>query len=204
MVEKKTSSTKTESNPQIKTVQSGDSSAGPMQADVGEEKVLLTWKAPVRPYKKRDREYYTTIAAIAFLVIIILAFLREFLLIAVVIAFAFVSYVFAAIPPEETEHQLTSRGVRSADRLYRWADLLQFWFTEKFGQKMVVVRTRVLFPGQLLLLLGKVDESKVRAIFNERLPHEAPEPTFMDKSSQWLSEKIPLEKEAAKPSGKSS
>ena len=204
MAEKKTSSTKTESNPQMKTVASEATPAGTMQQEVGEEKVLLTWKAPVRPYKKRDREYYTTIAAIAFLVIIILAFLREFLLIAVVIAFAFVSYVFAAIPPEETEHQLTSRGVRSADRLYRWADLLQFWFTEKFGQKMVVVRTKVLFPGQLLLMLGKVDESKVRVIFNERLPHEAPVPTFMDKSSQWLSEKIPLEKEAAKPSGKSS
>src|SRR3990170_6554209 len=167
MAEKKTSSTKTESNPQMKTVQSEASSAGPMQQDVGEEKVLLTWKAPVRPYKKRDREYYTTIAAIAFLVLIVLAFLREFLLIVVVIAFAFVSYVFAAIPPEETEHQLTSRGVRSADKLYRWADLRRYWLSEKYGQAMVMVQTAMLFPGQLLMLLPEADKEKVRKILNE-------------------------------------
>lgn len=163
--------------------------------DVGEEEVLLSWKASVRPFRKRNREYYTTIAAIALLVIIILAFLREFLLIAVVIAFAFVSYVFASIPPEETEHKLTNRGIRSADRLYRWRDLRRYWFDEKFGQKMVVVQTAMLFPGHLLLLLGKADEKNLRMIFNERLPHEQPEPTFLDKSSKWLSEKVPLEKE---------
>jgi hypothetical protein len=181
------------------------------EREVGEEEVLMTWKAPVRPFKKRDRDYYTTIAAIAFLVIIILGFLKEFLLIAVVVAFAFVSYVFAAVPPEETEHRLTNRGIRSADRLYRWGDLRQYWFTEKFGQKMVVVQSAMLFPGQLLLMLGSADEDKVREIFNERLPHEEPEPTFLDKSARWLSENVPLEKEstvpaksAGKKSGKSS
>lgn len=171
--------------------------------EVGEEEVLLTWKAAVRPFKKRDRDYYTTIGAIAFLVIIILGFLKEFLLIAVVIAFAFVSYVFAAIPPEKTEHKLTNRGIRSTDRLYRWRDLRRYWFSEKFGQKMVVVQTAMLFPGQLLLMLGDADEAKIRRIFNERLPHEEPEPTFLDKSARWLSDKVPLEKEASS-AGKSS
>ncbi|MCH7951598.1 hypothetical protein IH980_02595 [Patescibacteria group bacterium] len=177
------------------------------EREVGEEEVLLTWKAPVRPFKKRDRDYYTTIAAIAFLVIIILGFLREFLLIAVVIAFAFVSYVFAAIPPEKTEHKLTNRGIRSADKLYRWIDLRRYWYSEKYGQRMVVVQTVMLFPGQLLLMLGNADEGKIKKIFNERLPHEEPEPTFLDKSARWLSEKVPLEKEPASPSstaGKSS
>lgn len=165
------------------------------QQEVGEESVFLTWKAPVRPFKRRARDYYTTIAAIALLIIIILGFLREFLLIAVVVAFAFVSYVFAAIPPEEVEHRLTNRGIRSSDKLYRWRDLRRYWFSEKFGQKMIVVETAMLFPGRLLLMLGKVDEKKLRTIFNEWLPHEEPEPTFVDKSAKWLSEKVPLEQE---------
>lgn len=168
-----------------------------LEREVGEEETLMTWKAPVRPFKKRDRDYYTTIAAIAFLVIIILGFLREFLLIAVVIALAFVSYVFAAIPPEKTEHKLTNRGIRSADRLYRWRDLRRYWFSEKFGQKMVVVQTAMLFPGQLLLMLGDANQEKIKKIFNENLPHEEPEPTFLDKSARWLSEKVPLEKESS-------
>jgi hypothetical protein len=118
----------------------------------------------------------------------------------VVVAFAFVSYVFATIPPEETEHKLTNRGIRSADRLYRWGDLRRYWFSEKFGQKMVVVQTIMLFPGQLLLMLGDVNEGKIKKIFNERLLHEEPEPTFMDKSARWLTEKVPLEQESTKPS----
>lgn len=175
------------------------------EREVGEEKILLTWKAPVRPFKKRDRDYYTTIAAIAFLVIVILAFLKEFLLIAVVIAFAFVSYVLAAVPPEETEHKLTNRGVRTADKLYRWGELQRYWLSERYGQEMIVVQTAMLFPGQLLLMLGEVDKEKVRKIVNERLPYEELEPTFLDRSAAWLSEKVPLEKEistSSKTSGK--
>ena len=40
-------------------------------------KTLLKWQAPIRPFKKRDREYYTTIAAIVFLLAVILLFLKE-------------------------------------------------------------------------------------------------------------------------------
>lgn len=166
-----------------------------LQREVGEEKVLLTWEAPVRPFKKRDKEYYTTIAAIAFLIIIILVFLREFILIAVVISFAFVSYVLAAVPPEKTKHQLTNRGVRTAGKLYRWADLSRYWIAEKFDQKMVVVQTMMVFPGQLLLLLGKGNFKDIQKILNEHLPLDEPEPTFLDRSATWLSEKVPLERE---------
>ncbi|OGY17970.1 MAG: hypothetical protein A2900_00745 [Candidatus Chisholmbacteria bacterium RIFCSPLOWO2_01_FULL_50_28] len=171
--------------------------------EVGEERIFYRWKAPVRPFKKRDREYYTTIAAIAFLIIIILGFLREFLLIAVVVAFAFVSYVLAAVKPEETEHQLTSRGIRTANKLYRWSDLRRYWFSEKYGQAMVMIQTVVLFPGQLLMLLSGTDKEKVRKILNERLPYEQPEQTFLDKSADWLSKKVPLEKESTSSAGKS-
>jgi len=172
------------------------SSAPVVDEVVGEEKVLFSWSSPIRPFKKREREYYTTIASIAFLIIVIMAFLREFLLIAVVIAFAFVSYVLAAIPPGKVKHQLTNRGIRSADKLYRWGDMRRYWIEEKFGQKMIIVQTAMLFPGQLLLLLDEGNEKRVRKLFNERLPYDKPEPTFMDKSASWLSEKVPLEKQA--------
>src|SRR4030043_1750648 len=103
------------------------------EGQVGEERLLYSWSAPIRPFKKRDRDYYTTIASIAFLIIVILFFLKELLLIAVVIAFAFVSYVLAAIPPENIEHQLTNRGVRTGEKLYRWGDMQRYWINEKNG-----------------------------------------------------------------------
>jgi hypothetical protein len=166
-----------------------------LKRETGEEKLLFSWEAPIRPFKKRSRDYYTTIAAIAFLVIVILVFLKEFLLIAVVVALAFVSYVLAAVPPENTQHKLTSRGVRTANKLYRWNDLQQYWFKDQFGQEMVVIQTLLAFPRHLLLMLGKADKQKIRKILNERLPYEEPEPTFLDKSASWLAEKVPLERE---------
>lgn len=188
---------KNESKKREAVVPSPESPKVLVEQHVGEEKVLFTWRAPVRPFKKRNRDYYTTIAAIAFLVIVILAFLKEFLLIAVVIAFAFVSYVLAAVPPEETEHKLTNRGIRTADKLYRWGEMRRYWLTKKFEQEMVIVQTAMLFPGQLLLMLGGADKEKIRKIINERLPYEEPEPTFLDKSANWLSDKVPLEREVA-------
>src|SRR3989344_3962647 len=81
-----------------------------------EAKTLFAWKAPLRPFKKRDREYYTTVGAIVFLVAVILFFLKEWLLIGVVVALAFVSYVFASVPPGEDEHMVTNKGIRTGER----------------------------------------------------------------------------------------
>lgn len=162
-----------------------------------EEKVLVSWRAPGRPFKRRDRDYYTTIGAIVFLVTIILLFLKEWLLIAVMIALAFVAYVLASVPPEETKHVVSNRGLRTGEKLYKWQELWRFWFEEKWKQKMMVVETRLKFPRRLLLMLGDADEETVRGVMKEFLILEKPEPTFMDKAADWLVDKVPLESEPA-------
>ena len=161
-----------------------------------EERVLVSWRAPGRPFKRRDKEYYTTIGAIVVLVAIILLFLKEWLLIAVMIALAFVAYVLASVPPEETKHELTNRGVRTGNKLYKWQELWRFWLEEKWKQKMLVVETRVKFPRRLLLMLGEADEELVKRTLKEYLILEQPEPTFMDKAADWLVKKVPLESES--------
>ncbi|MFH1289766.1 MAG: hypothetical protein ABIH88_03565, partial [Patescibacteria group bacterium] len=60
-------------------------------------KTLLSWKAPSRVFKRRDKDYFTTLGSIVFLVIIILFFLKEWFLILAIIAFAFVTYVLATV-----------------------------------------------------------------------------------------------------------
>lgn len=160
-----------------------------------EERVLLSWMAPGRPFKRRDRDYYTTIGAIVFLVAIILLFLKEWLLIAVMIALAFVAYVLASVPPEETKHVVSNRGLRTGEKLYKWQELWRFWFEEKWKQKMMVVEARTKFPRRLLLMLGELDEETVKGVMKEHLILEKPEATFMDKAADWLVEKVPLESE---------
>lgn len=169
--------------------------AAPEPAKPVELKTLLKWTAPVRPFKKRDREYYTTIAAIVFLLAVILLFLKEWLLIAVMAALMFVAYVLATVPPESVEHELNSRGVLTGGKLYKWEDLARFWFSQKWSETILHLDTKLKFPGRLMLLLGNQDEAKVKEIISKRVQFEIPEKTFMDRSAAWLSAKIPLEKE---------
>lgn len=160
-----------------------------------ELKTLLTWTAPVRPFKKRDREYYTTIAAIVFLLAVILLFLKEWLLIAVMAALMFVAYVLATVPPESVEHELNTRGVLTGGKLYKWEDLVRFWFSKKWSDTILHLDTKLKFPGRLMLLLSQADEVKIKEIIAKHVQYEVPEKTFLDRSAAWLSAKIPLEKE---------
>lgn len=161
---------------------------------VVELKTLLSWKSPARPFKKRDREYFTTIGAIVFLLAVILLFLKEWLLIAVIIALMFVAYVLASIPPEEVEHKITTRGIVTGNRTYAWDDLSKFWFSQRWKQTILNMETKLRFPGQLLLLLGDTNKDKVKEILGKYLSFEQPETTWMDNAAEWLAKKVPLEK----------
>ena len=160
---------------------------------VRELKTLLTWKAPVRPFKRRDREFWTTAGSIAFLLAIILFFIKEWVLIIVIVAIMFVYYVLSNVQPEEIEHSITNRGIRFAGKDYPWEVLGQFWFTEKFGEKILNVQTLMMYPGRLQMLLGKTTEKQIADILKKYLLQETPEPTVIEKTTDWFSKKIPLE-----------
>jgi len=160
---------------------------------IKELKTLLTWKAPVRPFKQRGREFWTTAGSIAFLLGVILFFIKEWLLIIVIIAVMFVYYVLSNVQPEEIEHSITNRGIRFAGKEHPWESLDQFWFSEKFGQKILNVETRLVFPGRLQMLLGKTTEKQIKDILSKYLREETPEPSVLDKTTDWFSQKVPLE-----------
>ena len=61
----------------------------PVVAQPEPEQSLYSWKAPARLYKKRSREFYSTVAALVILLSVILMFAKEFLLIGVILALGF-------------------------------------------------------------------------------------------------------------------
>jgi hypothetical protein len=159
------------------------------------EQIIVEWHAPNRPFKKRNRQYYTTIAIIVFLICLILFFAGQFLPIAVVVAVGFLAYVLSAIPPEVVTNKLTTYGIRSAENLYYWTELGRFWFTERYGYTLVHVEV-ARFPHHLTLLLGDHTEEEMTELLSEVLLKEKPLPTTFDKAATWLQEKIPLDTEA--------
>lgn len=158
------------------------------------EETLITWDAAERPFKKRDREYYTTIAIIVALLCVILFFAGQFLPIAVVISFAFVSYALASVPPNNTTNRISSFGIYTGGKLYQWKNLGRFWFTTKLGQYVLNVEHNHHVLTKIMVLLGDVEKEKIIEILSQYLPQEVPPPTWLDKASGWLQEKFPLEK----------
>lgn len=155
--------------------------------------VLLSWSSPSRLFKKRDKEYFTNIGAIVFLLIVILIFAREFLLIAAVVSIVFLIYVLSTVPPEEVEHHITNLGIESAGHYYRWDTLAEFWFEEQWGQVMLIVKP--MMGTRIIILLGTQDRGKVRELIAAHIPfREKPEKTWVDNAATWLSKKVPLEK----------
>lgn len=161
----------------------------------GDKMTLLSWPAPSRIFKKRDRSFFQTVIALVFLIGIILFLLKEFLLIGVVLAFAFVGYVLATVPPENINHKITVNGFEIAGIMSHWNELTEFWFEEKDGYKILVLQKKIGFPSRVMALLGNQDQGQVKEKINRYLSfREAPEKTMTDKVADWLHRRLPFEK----------
>ena len=170
--------------------------SSPAEEAKEQKEVYLSWSSPSRLFKRRDREYFTNVGAIVFLLIIILVFAREFLLIAAVVSIVFLIYVLSTVPPENVEHRITNLGIESAGHFYRWEQLGEFWFEEQWGQ--VLLKLRPVMGPHIIILLADQDKAHVRELVAKHIPfREQPEKNWVDNAASWLTKKIPLEKPTA-------
>lgn len=166
----------------------------PKMGEAEEIKTLLSWEAPSRPFRKKDRSYYTTLAIIVILLVLILFLAKEFLLIATLLSLTFVAYVLAFVPPHKINYRISTQGITIGEDFYFWHFLDSFWFKEKEGYKVLHIQTRLRFPAQLMLVLDGVDEEKIKKIVSRFLPfHEVPYRSWMEKWSESLQKNFPLE-----------
>ncbi len=155
--------------------------------------VLLEWDAPERPFKERDKSWFTTVAVIVVLVSFVALFLKEFLLLGVVFAITFVSYLLSTREPQKLHHTLTTAGMDFGGSFYSWEDLDKFWFRYLGDERVLVINTGKGFPTQLIILLGDIDEEHLKGLLLEHLEFVAKPPTdWMESSARWLSEKTGL------------
>lgn len=164
-----------------------------------EVRTLLEWKSPSRPFKWRETEYFKTLGATLFLVSVILLWVHEWLLIAAIGAYFFISYVLGRFPPEEVEHHITTQGIATGGKGYLWSELFDFWFTQTHGQSILNIAIlptgKLRFSGRLFILLGGQPEVRVKEILARYLSYrEIPEKDWMEEAAGWLAQKIPLEK----------
>jgi len=160
------------------------------------EEVFLSWTSPSRLFKRRNAEYFKTVGAIVFLLLVILVFASEFILAAAILSIVFLVYVLSTVPPEDVDHRITNHGIESAGHFYRWEEFGAFWFESQWGQEMLILQP--MMGSRVIVLFTAADREKIKKIIEKFIPfRETPERTWTDKASRWLSEKIPLEKPGA-------
>ncbi|MBI3485955.1 hypothetical protein HY025_03330 [Candidatus Daviesbacteria bacterium] len=157
-------------------------------------KTLLFWRAPARPYRKKDRSYYTTVAILLILIALIALLAGEKLLILVLLALGFIVYVLNFIPPEDIDYKISNQGITVRDHFYHWDVLDSFWISEKDGHKLLNVLTLLTFPGMLIIPLGELNEDEIKRVCVRFLPfHEIAPKSLIDKWADSLQKHFPLE-----------
>lgn len=157
-------------------------------------RTLLSWQAPARPFRKKDRSYYTTITILVVLLILIALLAQQVLLIGVLLALTFVVYVLGFIPPEDVTYKISTQGVTIGDHFYFWLDLDSFWFSQKEGHQILNILTHFRFPGMLMLLIQDKSTEEMKKIVARYLPfHEIAPKSLMDKWADSLQKHFPLE-----------
>lgn len=156
------------------------------------ETLLIEWMAISRPFRKRNKQFFTTVLVIALLLSLILFFSGQYLPIAMVFSVVFLNYVLAVIPPNEIKHSVTTFGMNVEGNLYYWQELGRFWFDKKYGSLTLHVET-ARFPGRLTLVLPKEKKKEVTEILSEVLLQQKPPLSTFEKIAKWMQEKFPLE-----------
>jgi hypothetical protein len=117
------------------------------------EYLLLEWEADSRVSVRRTKQYYSSLAVIVLLVCLILFFAGQTLLIFVVLAFLFITYVLNSARAERVIHQLTTYGIRyRGERLFYWDQLGRFWTRLNQGRIEIHVEAPTFLGNELILL----------------------------------------------------
>ncbi|MEX0622057.1 MAG: hypothetical protein WD187_03680 [Candidatus Woykebacteria bacterium] len=151
-------------------------------------KSLFRWQSFSRPYTKRGSKWFIYTFLLVATIILILLFVREFFIIAPVLALAFVAYILSTIPPETIENEITTQGINTAGHSYIWEELDDFWSSEKNNFTILYIDTYLQWPRRLIILINKHDLEKIREILARYIPYrELPKTTWLDTAADFFS-----------------
>ncbi len=157
-------------------------------------RTLLSWQSAGRPFRKRKKAYYINGILIMLAVEVILFLFSQYILMLVVLSLVFLSFALATVPPHNFQYRISTQGLTIEDYSFLWQELYDFYFTKREGQDVLIVRTKAMLPGELVITLGDIHADHVKDILLRYLPfREHVQQTFLDKSASWMERTFPLE-----------
>lgn len=154
------------------------------------EREFVSWSAPARPFKRKNRQFYVTLFAIAGLVGLVL-FLAEGLMPVILLgSLLFLYYIMNTVEPETIEYKITTRGIYMAKKRTEWNLLSRFWFSKRFDNELLTIETFT-FPGRIEFIIPTERKEEIRKTLSSYLLEEEVSPSAMDKATDWFAKKLP-------------
>jgi hypothetical protein len=153
-------------------------------------KELFVWEAPARPYKARDRKFWTTLITIAVLFSLILFVAEGAMPVILIISLVFLFYVLSTVEPEDVFYRITNKGIEVAQAKTSWQEINRFWFSRRFNNDLLIFETFG-FPGRMELVVNDKDKAKIRGTVSKYVLEEEAPPSSMDRMANWFTKKLP-------------
>jgi hypothetical protein len=154
---------------------------------------LFEWSAPDRYQFKFNNKWFLVIVIFSLLLSLLLAVLRNYLLMAAIMSMLFLLYVAGTTKPVTVKHKITARGIDTGGKLYEWYMLDNFFFAKKDKTIFLIVETKLNLPKSLIFLVKKDDKDPVFVLLQDKLLYkDIRKWKWLDELS--YGEYIPLEK----------
>lgn len=154
------------------------------------ERDLVSWTAPARPFKRRDRQFYVTVFAISGIISLILFLAEGLMPVLLIISLVFLYYVLSTVQPEDVQYQVTNKGIKIAGKATNWQFLNRFWFSKRFDTDLMIVDT-VLIPGRIELVIVPDIKEKLKKEVSAYIPFEEVPASGLDRVTNWVATKLP-------------
>ncbi len=163
----------------------------PSQSTLNEpEKDLVSWTAPARPFKRRDRQFYVTAFSIAGIVSLILFLAEGLMPVLLVISLVFLYYVLSTVEPEAIEYKVTNKGIKVAGRLTEWANFKRYWYSKRFDSELMIMETFGL-PGRLEVVIKPDIKESLTKEMSAYIPYEEVPASTLDRLTNWFAGRLP-------------
>lgn len=133
-----------------------------------ENETVFRWSAYEHEHIERGRDWYWALG-IASVCIAITAVLFHDTLFGVVILLAAATIgLNASRPPQVVEFELSERGIKIGEKLYRPEEILGFWVEDKLSPTpLLLIDTPQMMAPNLIIPLGATNPDAVRTFLKE-------------------------------------
>ena len=154
------------------------------------ERDLVTWIAPARPFKRRDRQFFVTTFAIAGIVGLVLFLAEGIMPVLLIVSLVFLYYVLSTVEPESVEYKITTKGIKIAEKRTEWQYLTRFFFSKRLDSDLMIIET-INIPGRIEFVINEEIKESLKKEVSAYIPYEEIQAGTLDKLTSWFAQKLP-------------